>query len=100
MQSAALFGLYALNILAVATFAAPAALALPRSASGDAIWRCRAWQCSRWRRFGLYGALRLSQASAAFVPDVSAMNRAAGARSAAEMGIPRTRIRCSAHIIS
>lgn len=70
MQSAALFGLYALNVLAVAVFAAPAALA---PAVGD---RRRnlllpSLAVIAVAALGLYGVLRLSHASTAFVPDVS-----------------------------
>jgi apolipoprotein N-acyltransferase len=68
MQSAALFGVYALTVVAVALFAAPAVLA---PAMGRRSFVLPALSMTGLALLGLYGALRLAQAEAAFVPDMS-----------------------------
>lgn len=68
MQSAALFGLYALNVIAVAIFAAPAVLAPSGGRRGFVL---PALALVALALLGLHGVLRLSQAEAAFVPDMS-----------------------------
>jgi apolipoprotein N-acyltransferase len=70
MQSAALFGLYALNVIAVAVFAAPAALA-PAIGERRRNFVLPSIAILAVAALGLYGVLRLSQAAVAFVPDVS-----------------------------
>lgn len=70
MQSAALFGIYALNVIAVAIFAAPAALA-PATGERRRNAALPALAILAVAALGLYGVLRLSQATAAFVPDVT-----------------------------
>ena len=70
MQSAALFGLYALNVIAVAIFAAPAALA-PAIGGKRRNFVLPSIAIVAVAALGLYGVLRLSQATTAFVPDVT-----------------------------
>ena len=70
MQSAALFGLDALNVIAVAVFAAPAALA-PVLAERRRNFVLPSLAIVSVAALGLYGVLRLSQAAPAFVPDVT-----------------------------
>jgi apolipoprotein N-acyltransferase len=70
MQSAALFGVYGLGVLAVLVFAAPAALA------GGASTRRRnvalpALGLAALAALGLHGAIRLAQADAAFLGDAT-----------------------------
>jgi apolipoprotein N-acyltransferase len=70
MQSAALFGLYALNVVAVAIFAAPAALS---PASGDRPRHAAipVLALLSVAALGAYGVLRLSQTPTTFVPDLT-----------------------------
>jgi apolipoprotein N-acyltransferase len=70
MQSAALFGLYALNVIAVAIFAAPAALAPVGGERQRQNLVLPSLALVAVAAFGLYGLLRLSQATTAFVPDL------------------------------
>jgi apolipoprotein N-acyltransferase len=70
MQSAALFGIYALCVIAVAIFAAPAAMA-PANGEGRRNFVLPSLAILAVAGLGLYGVLRLSQATAAFVPDVT-----------------------------
>jgi len=70
MQSAALFGLYALNVIAVAIFAAPAAMA-PASGEKRRNFVLPTLAVLAIAALGLFGVLRLSQATTAFVPDVA-----------------------------
>jgi apolipoprotein N-acyltransferase len=70
MQSAALFGLYALNVIAVAIFAAPAALA-PAAGGERRHVALPSLAIVAFAALGLYGVLRLSQADAASVPGVT-----------------------------
>lgn len=70
MQSAALFGVYALSVLAVAIFAAPAAMA-PANSDRRRNLVLPSLAVLAVAALGLYGMLRLSQAAAAFVPDVT-----------------------------
>ena len=70
MQSAALLGLPALNALAVAVFAAPAALA-PAAAAQERNRVLPALSLLTVAALGFYGVLRLAHADAAFVSDVT-----------------------------
>ncbi len=70
MQSAALFGLYALSVIAVAIFAAPAALA-PASGDKRRNFALPSLAVLAIAALGLFGVLRLSQATTAFVPEVT-----------------------------
>lgn len=71
MQSAALFGVHALNLLAVLIFAAPATLAPAQAASGRRGLALPSLALISLAALGLYGLLRLSQAEAGFVPDTT-----------------------------
>jgi apolipoprotein N-acyltransferase len=70
MQSAALFGIHALSILAVAIFAAPAVLA-PAPHGQLRNRTLPALAVAVVAALGLYGTIRLAQADEAFVPDVA-----------------------------
>lgn len=70
MQSAALFGLDALNVLAVLIFAAPAAMAPAATASRRPLL-VPGLALASLAGLGLYGFLRLSQAEVGFVPDTT-----------------------------
>lgn len=70
MQSAALFGIDALNVLAVAIFAAPAVLA-PRLGSQARNLAVPALALAGMAGLGLYGFVRLANAETAFAPDVA-----------------------------
>ena len=71
MQSAALFGVEALSVMAVAIFAAPAVLARHGAASRHRPYALPALALATVAVLGLYGVIRLSQAPTAFVPDVT-----------------------------
>ena len=68
MQSAALFGLYALNVVAVAIFASPAALA--PAAAHRRSFALPVLAVVGLAALGLYGMIRLSQAEAVFASDM------------------------------
>lgn len=70
MQSAALFGVDALSVIAVAIFAAPATLA-PRSAAGTRSFALPALALAAMAGLGLYGFIRLANGAASFAPDVT-----------------------------
>ena len=70
MQSASLFGLHALNVIAVVIFAAPATLA-PVAPGRKRNVALPALALAGLAGLGLYGFIRLSQSEAAFVPDVT-----------------------------
>ncbi|HSG94336.1 MAG TPA: apolipoprotein N-acyltransferase, partial [Afifellaceae bacterium] len=70
MQSAAAFGLHALNILAVLIFAAPAAL-VPPSAQARRNIAIPALALASLGGLALFGFIRLDQAPRASVPDVT-----------------------------
>jgi apolipoprotein N-acyltransferase len=70
MQSAALLGLYALNVVAVVVFAAPAAMA-PASAPRRRSFALPVLALAALIGLGTYGFVRLSHATSGFVPDVS-----------------------------
>ncbi len=70
MQSAALLGLYALNILAVIIFAAPAALAPARTMPARQ-FALPAIALATLAGLGLYGFLRLADGEGGFVPDTT-----------------------------
>ena len=70
MQSAALFGLDALNVMAVAIFAAPAAMA-PAVGEQRRHVALASLAILVLAALGLHGVLRLSQSPTAFVPDVT-----------------------------
>ncbi len=70
MQSASLFGLYALNVLAVLIFAAPAALA-PLIGERRRNYVLPSLALVALAALGLFGVLRLSQASNASVPELT-----------------------------
>jgi len=70
MQSAGLVGIYGLSIAAVAIFAAPAALAPAIGERGRNV-ALPALSIVALCGLGLYGVVRLADASAAFVPDVT-----------------------------
>ncbi len=70
MQSAALFGLYALNVIAVLIFAAPAALA-PADGERRRNVVLPALAVLSLAALGAYGMLRLSNATVAFVPNIT-----------------------------
>ena len=84
MQSAALVGIYALNVLAVAIFAAPATLA-PAGPRGRGL-ALPGLALAAVAGLGLYGFVRLAQAESRLVPDTTHPHRPAGPRPAAEMG--------------
>jgi apolipoprotein N-acyltransferase len=69
MQSAALFGLYALNVIAVAIFAAPAAMA-PSSSRGRSL-ALPVLALAALAGLAAYGFVRLSRTQTSFVPDVT-----------------------------
>jgi apolipoprotein N-acyltransferase len=70
MQSAALFGLHALNVLAVVIFAAPAALAPASGVNGrNLILPSLAF--AAMGALGLYGFIHLSRSESEFVPDTT-----------------------------
>ena len=69
MQSAALFGLHALNILAVVIFAAPAAL-VPPGAQARRNIAIPALAAATLAGLALFGFIRLDQAPRSSVPDV------------------------------
>ena len=71
MQSAALFGVETLSVIAVAIFAAPAVLARHGAASARRAYALPALALAAVAVLGLYGVIRLSQAPVAFVPDVT-----------------------------
>jgi len=70
MQSAALFGLYALNVLAVLIFAAPAAMA-PLQNEKRRHFALPVLALVSIAALGAYGILRLSHAETAFVPGLT-----------------------------
>jgi apolipoprotein N-acyltransferase len=70
MQSAALFGLYALGVIAVAIFAAPAVLA-PAVGERPRNFVLPIVSVLSLAALGLFGVIRLSQAPTTFVPDVT-----------------------------
>lgn len=70
MQSASLFGLYALNVIAVAIFAAPAVIA-PAIGERRRNLVLPSLAVLSLAALGLFGVLRLSQAAIAFEPDVT-----------------------------
>jgi apolipoprotein N-acyltransferase len=67
MQSAALFGLYALNVIAVIVFAAPAVLAPASKYSRNVVLPTLAGFVVLG--FGIFGFLRLANADTQYVPD-------------------------------
>ena len=69
MQSAALLGVYALNVVAVAIFAAPAA-SFP-SGRSERSFAVPALALAGLVGLGLYGFVRLSQAESVFAPDTT-----------------------------
>jgi apolipoprotein N-acyltransferase len=70
MQSAALFGLDALNVVAVLIFAAPAVLA-PQAGRPGRSWALPSLAVLSIAGLGLYGVARLAKGQTDFVPDVS-----------------------------
>lgn len=70
MQSASVFGLYALNVIAILIFAAPAALA-PTRGERRRNYTLPSLAVAAVAALGLFGVIRLSHASDAAVPDVT-----------------------------
>jgi len=70
MQSAALFGLYALNVVAILIFAAPATMA-PLADEKRRHFALPSLALVAIAALGAYGMLRLSHAETAFVPNVT-----------------------------
>jgi apolipoprotein N-acyltransferase len=70
MQSAALFGLYALNVIAILIFAAPAALA-PAAGEQRRHMVLPSLAVAALAALGLYGVLRLAHADTATIPGVT-----------------------------
>jgi len=70
MQSASLFGLYALNVIAVAIFAAPAVIA-PAIGERRRNFVLPTLAVLSLAALGLFGVLRLSQAATAYEPDLT-----------------------------
>jgi apolipoprotein N-acyltransferase len=70
MQSAALFGIYALGVIAVAIFAAPAAMA-PATGEGRRHVALPSLAVVALAALGLYGVLRLGDAGTASIPGLT-----------------------------
>jgi apolipoprotein N-acyltransferase len=70
MQSASLFGIYALNVIAIAIFAAPAVIA-PAMGERRRNLVLPSIAALSLAALGLFGLLRLSQATNAFAPDLT-----------------------------